>query len=91
MAIGQGEYPPVEKSLALIKEKARRLIALDGIEIAESVGNPLALNMVMLGALIGSDTIPITAEDMKAVISTSTKKAFLESNLAAFDKGMESV
>lgn len=91
VAIGQGEYPPVEKSLTLIKEKARRLIALDGIEIAESVGNPLALNMVMLGALIGSDTIPITAEDMKAVISTSTKKAFLESNLAAFDKGMESV
>ncbi len=91
VAIGQGEYPPVEKSLALIKEKARRVIALDGIEIAEVVGNPLALNMVMLGALIGSDTTPITAEDMKAVISTSTKKAFLESNLAAFDKGMESV
>jgi len=91
VAIGQGAYPPVEESLALMRAKAKRLIALDGIEIAESVGNPLSLNMVMLGALIGSDTIPITAEDMKAVISTSTKKAFLESNLTAFDKGMESV
>ncbi|MEJ2588571.1 MAG: indolepyruvate oxidoreductase subunit beta [Deltaproteobacteria bacterium] len=91
VAIGQGAYPPVEESLALMRAKAKRLIALDGIEIAESVGNPLSLNMVMLGALIGSDTIPITADDMKAVISTSTKKAFLESNLTAFDKGMESV
>ena len=43
----------------------------------------------MLGALIGSGTIPIGAEAMKKVLSTSTKKAFLESNLKAFDMGME--
>ncbi|MFO7986172.1 MAG: indolepyruvate oxidoreductase subunit beta [Desulfatiglandaceae bacterium] len=91
VAIGQGAYPKVEESLGLIRRKVDRMIALDGNQIAEAVGNPLALNMVMLGALIGSDTIPIQAEDMKAVISTSTKKAFLESNLEAFDKGMQSV
>lgn len=91
VAIGQGAYPAVEESLSLIKRKVNRVIALDGNQIAEAVGNPLALNMVMLGALIGSETIPIGAEDMKDVISTSTKKAFLESNLEAFDKGMQSV
>lgn len=91
VAIGQGAYPQVEESLNLIRQKVDRLIALDGTQIAEAVGNPLALNMVMLGALIGSDTIPIQAEDMKDVISSSTKKAFLESNLEAFDKGMQSV
>jgi len=30
--------------------------------------------MVMLGALIGSGTIPIGTEEMKKVLSTSTKK-----------------
>ena len=45
--------------------------------------------MVMLGALIGSGTIPIGAEAMKKVLSTSTKKAFLDSNLKAFDLGMD--
>jgi len=89
VAVGQGTYPDVEEILSLIREKAGKVIALDGDTIAEEVGNPLALNMVMLGALIGSGTIPITAEDMKNTISTSTKKAFLESNLAAFDKGFE--
>lgn len=89
VAIGQGVYPPVEESLRLIREKARRVIAFDGNAIAESVGNPLSLNMVMLGALIGSGTIPIGAEEMKKILSTSTKKAFLESNLKAFDMGME--
>jgi indolepyruvate ferredoxin oxidoreductase, beta subunit len=89
VAVGQGAYPEVDDMLALIRKKAKRVIALDGDAIAEEVGNPLALNMVMLGALIGSGTITITAEDMKRTISTSTKKAFLESNLAAFDRGFE--
>lgn len=89
VAIGQGVYPPVEESLKLIRNKARRVIAFDGNALAESAGNPLSLNMVMLGALIGSGTIPIDAEAMKKVLSTSTKKAFLESNLKAFDMGMK--
>jgi indolepyruvate ferredoxin oxidoreductase beta subunit len=89
VAVGQGAYPEVDDMLALIRKKAERVIALDGDAIAEEVGNPLALNMVMLGALIGSGTITITAEDMKRTISSSTKKAFLESNLAAFDRGFE--
>ena len=88
MAVGQGIYPPVEESLQLIREKAKKVIELDGNAIAEEVGNPLSLNMVMLGALIGSGTTPIGAEEMKKVLSTSTKKAFLESNLKAFDMGM---
>jgi len=89
VAVGQGAYPEVDDMLALIRKKAKRVIALDGDAIAEEVGNPLALNMVMLGALIGSGTITITAEDMKRTISSSTKEAFLESNLAAFDRGFE--
>ena len=88
VAVGQGTYPPVEETLQFIRERAKKVIELDGTAIAEEVGNPLALNMVMLGALIGSGTTPIGAEEMKKVLSTSTKKAFLESNLKAFDLGM---
>ena len=88
VAVGQGTYPKVEETLQFIRERAKRVIELDGTAIAEEVGNPLALNMVMLGALIGSGTTPIGAEEMKKVLLTSTKKAFLESNLKAFDLGM---
>ena len=90
VAIGQGVYPPVDEMMDLVKAKAKKLIAFDGNAMAESVGNPLALNMVMLGALIGTGIVPISAEQMKETISTSTKKAFLESNLKAFDLGMQS-
>ena len=90
VAIGQGIYPSADESLKLIRSKAKKVIALDGNAMAAEAGNPLSLNMVMLGALIGSGTIPIGAEDMKKTISTSTKKAFLEFNLKAFDLGMQS-
>ena len=88
VAVGQGNYPPVEETLQFIRKRARKVIELDGNAIAEEVGNPLSLNMVMLGALIGSGTTPIGTEEMKKVLSTSTKKAFLESNLKAFDLGV---
>ena len=90
VAIGQGTYPSVDESLKRIRSKAKKVIALDGNAMANEAGNSLSLNMVMLGALIGSGTIPIGADDMKKTISTSTKKAFLESNLKAFDLGMQS-
>lgn len=90
-ALGQGVYPPLEEMMSLIKAKIDKVIAFDGSALAEKAGNPLSLNMVMLGALIGSETIPISAADMKETISTSTKKAFLESNLKAFDLGFAAV
>ncbi len=90
-ALGQGVYPPLEEIMSLIKSKIDKVIAFDGSALAEKAGNPLSLNMVMLGALIGSETIPISAADMKETISTSTKKAFLESNLKAFDLGFAAV
>lgn len=90
VSVGQGVYPPVDEIMGLIRAKVGKVIALDGNAMAEEAGNSLSLNMVMLGALIGSGSIPVGAEDMKKTISTTTKKAFLESNLKAFDLGIKS-
>jgi indolepyruvate ferredoxin oxidoreductase, beta subunit len=90
VSIGQGSYPAVNGVMDLISKKVGKVISLRGNDLAEEAGNPLSLNMVMLGALIGSGAVDISAEGMKETISTSTKKAFLESNLKAFDAGMNS-
>lgn len=91
VAVGQGKYPPVEEILPLLKAKVAEVISLDANSIAEKAGNPLSLNMVMLGALIGSGTTQIHPETVREVISRFTKKAFLESNLAAFNGGVDLV
>ena len=89
VSIGQGKYPPVDEILDKIERKVGKVIALHGNDLAREAGNPLSLNMVMLGALIGSGAVPVTEEAMKKIISTATKKAFLESNLKAFDLGKQ--
>ena len=87
VAIGQGVYPDIEEALDLIKNSVRSLIVLDGNELAAKAGNPLSLNMVMLGALVGSKIIPLDEDTLKETIATSTRQEFLESNLKAFDFG----
>jgi indolepyruvate ferredoxin oxidoreductase beta subunit len=89
VAVGQGKYPPVDEILDKVQKKVGKVVALHGNDLAEKAGNVLSLNMVMLGALIGTGATPVTEKVMKETIASSTKKAFLESNLKAFDLGKE--
>jgi indolepyruvate ferredoxin oxidoreductase beta subunit len=89
VAIGQGVYPDLDESIRLMKGAVRSVITVDGDKLAARAGNPLSLNMVMLGALIGSNLIPLDAAIIKETIATSTKQEFLESNLKAFDFGVD--
>jgi indolepyruvate ferredoxin oxidoreductase beta subunit len=89
VAVGQGKYPPVDEILGKVTKKVGKVVPLNGNDLAEKAGNVLSLNMVMLGALIGSGATPVTEDVMKKVIAGSTKKAFLDSNLKAFDLGKE--
>ena len=89
VAVGQGKYPPVEEILDKVVKKVGKVVSLNGNDLAEKAGNALSLNMVMLGALIGTGATAVTEKVMKDIIAGSTKKAFLESNLKAFDLGKE--
>ena len=88
VVIGQGVYPDIDTSLDIIRDNVSLLITLDGDELAAKSGNPLSLNMVMLGALVGSRVISLEEDILKETISKTTKQAFLESNLKAFDFGV---
>lgn len=90
-SIGQGVYPPLKEIIETLRRKVDKVYALDGNKIAERAGNPLSLNMVMLGALTASNTLFIDPGTIRDVIAGSTKKAFLDSNIRAFDLGMEAV
>jgi indolepyruvate ferredoxin oxidoreductase beta subunit len=85
--IGQGVYPDLKQLQELIRKKTARLIAFNATALAEKAGNSLAVNMVLLGALIQTGVLPLSVEEVKEAMSTKTKKAFLDSNLKAFDLG----
>ncbi len=90
-AIGKGAYPDMETIRGLLKAKTGRLFDLDAAELARAAGNALSVNMVLLGALMETDKLPVTPDSVRQAISETTKKAFLESNLKAFDLGREAV
>jgi len=87
VGIGIGTYPDMEELQRLIKEKTNRLIAFDASALANQAGNPMSLNIVLLGALIQIGILPLSAETIKHAIRTTTKQAFVETNTKAFDLG----
>ncbi|MDM8524918.1 indolepyruvate oxidoreductase subunit beta [Desulfococcaceae bacterium HSG8] len=87
VAIGKGVYPELDKLRELIRAKTSKLIAFDAVELAKEAGNVLAVNMVLVGALIQTGILPLSAENVKETIRTKTKKAFTDVNLKAFDLG----
>jgi len=87
VAIGKGVYPDLNRLQDLIKKKTSKLIAFDAVSLAKEAGNVLAVNMVLLGSLIQTGVLPLSAEKIKNAIKSNTKKAFAETNLKAFELG----
>ncbi len=86
---GQAVYPDIEVLQTLIQNKTRKMIALHAVELAKQAGNIMAVNMVLLGALIKTGIIPVSEASVKKAISTKTRKEFAETNLKAFDLGFK--
>ncbi len=61
--------------------------AFNAAALAKEAGNPLSVNMVLLGALTQTGILPLSVDQVKEAMRTKTKKAFLDSNLDAFDRG----
>lgn len=89
VAIGKGKYPDLEALQQLIRNKTARLIAFDARALAKQAGNVMSLNMVLLGSLIQTGIMPVSADHVKEAIRTSTKKAFVDINIKAFELGFE--
>jgi len=87
VAIGKGVYPDLDKLQDLIRAKTTNLVAFNAVSLAKEAGNVMSLNMVLLGSLIQTNSIPLSADKVKETIRTKTKKAFVETNIKAFDLG----
>ncbi len=87
VAIGKGTYPDLDRLQTLIRSKTRRLIAFDAVSLARQAGNVMALNIVLLGALLQTGLLPLSADQLKEAIRSKTKADFVQTNLKAFDLG----
>ncbi len=87
--LGQAQYPDTDKWISVLRDKFRKVIAYDARALAGRAGTPRALNVVLLGTLIGTGVLPVSPERMKETIRKKVQAKFVEANLQAFELGMK--
>ncbi len=76
-------------AIAAELEKAVNVTFVDAAAMAEELGNPRVMNIVLLGTII--KTMGLTAIDWDQIVRENVKPAFVDVNIAAIHKGMASV
>ncbi len=88
---GVRKYPAEEELLGLLRRVAGKLIVLDATSLAEEAGDPIAANVVMLGALAASGVLPYDESEVVEVLKTSIPPRFIELNLRSFQSGAKAL
>jgi indolepyruvate ferredoxin oxidoreductase beta subunit len=89
VAIGKAQYPRIGRLMELLAAQVGGLLAFDAEDRARQAGSPLGVNMVLLGALAASASLPFSDADLRQILSTRTNPKFLEANLKAFQSGVD--
>ncbi len=87
VAIGEEQYP--NDVIGELRKRVSSVYPIDAFELARSAGEIKATNMVLVGAL--SRFLPLSKEDFLEVIEQRVPRRFVEANVRAFIKGLESI
>jgi len=88
---GKATYPEMDELLQAISRFSAKFIAVGATDEALKMGNTIFTNIIMVGALMGADVLPLDRESMIAALSDRFHGAVLETNIKAMDKGIELV
>ena len=86
---GKQPVPRLEDIEAELKAGKAKVILVDAADIAARAGNPLAANIVLLGA--ASHILPLAAESLSEAVRRNVPPKTVQINEKAFDLGKEAV
>ena len=87
--LGGPAYPDVEQCVEKMKEQFKKVIAVDAESIAKHAGTSKAVNVVLLGVLLGTGLVDVAPQSMEETIKMKVKPKFVQANLDAFHQGLE--
>ncbi|MCS7139524.1 MAG: indolepyruvate ferredoxin oxidoreductase subunit beta [Candidatus Nezhaarchaeota archaeon] len=87
---GDAKYPKLDKILEALRSLTSDVVTLDATSLAIKAGNPIATNIVMLGALAALDKLPLEPEDLREAVKERVPRE-VEVNLMAFDLGFKAI
>jgi indolepyruvate ferredoxin oxidoreductase beta subunit len=88
---GRSEYPHPEALLERMRQLAKSVIAIDGGAIVRQVGKAQVLNMVMVGALVGSRWLHLPARSIEKQIRAVLPRESQQINRDALAMGIQEV
>jgi indolepyruvate ferredoxin oxidoreductase beta subunit len=89
--IRKDEYPDYAALKEAITSLSGTAFFLDATAMALKLGNPVVTNVIMLGALLGINAIPVTREDIEQEIKASFSGDRAELNLKALAQGIAAI
>lgn len=85
--MGLDQYPTMSEIYGALNEINVRGHVIQATEAADEIGDPLLMNMVMLGALCAVSAF-FKLEEIKALVAEESRRALVEANLDALDAGV---
>jgi indolepyruvate ferredoxin oxidoreductase beta subunit len=89
VSVGESKYPSLDQILEKLNKASGRIIQLNAAQLAQETGSLLTTNIVMLGALFGTDQLPIKIATIKGTIRERFPAKVAPLNIKAFDLGYE--
>jgi indolepyruvate ferredoxin oxidoreductase beta subunit len=82
-------YPPLEEIFGFFKDIGSEVVSFNAVEIAEKLGHYTMMNMVLLGASLATNKIPVSVESVEKVIKKLAPVGTADRNINALRKGIE--
>jgi indolepyruvate ferredoxin oxidoreductase beta subunit len=84
---GDERYPQMEELETALRNLSRKLHLIPATERALEMGSPILGNMIMIGALLKLNLLPLTAAEFAQTLKQNFQGKKLESNLQALETG----
>jgi len=89
---GEQNYPELSQIMEWVHELSGQAWFVDATDQAmEKMKKPIFGNIILLGALAATDSVPFNREDFEEVIAESMPKDKIKINMMAYDMGREMI
>ena len=87
VTLGQSAYPSHDALYKMVEPHVARLLKVDAQALAKSAGAERSANVVMIGVLAGTGTLPISRGSFEQALRKILPARLLEQNERAFEAG----
>ena len=88
---GDENYPEMEEIKSVLNQLCGKVYFINAVEQALELGMAILSNMIMMGALLELNLLPLSVEEFTEVLSRNIAEKHLEINLKAIEEGRKAV